>query len=65
VQQLATATKEKIKSEILKRASEARRQLTVNAIPFDPLNASALLGSTPVTSFKGWSRARRGKGRTI
>ena len=65
VQQFATGTKEKIKAEILKRASEARRRLTVNGIPFDPLDASALLGSTPVTLSKGWSRAPRRKGRTI
>lgn len=65
VQQFATGTKEKIKAEILNRASEARRRLAVNAIPFDPLNASALLGSTPVTPSKGWSGAHRRKGRII
>jgi hypothetical protein len=39
VQQFATGAKEKIKAEILNRASEARRQLALNAIPFDPMNA--------------------------
>ena len=65
VQQFAAGTKEKIKAEILKRASEARRQLTINGIPFDPLNVSPLLGIMPVRLSKGWSRAHRRKGRTI
>lgn len=65
VQQFATATKEKIKTEMLKRASEARRRLTVNGIPFDPLNVSGLLGSTPVTPSKGWSSGRPTRRRTI
>src|ERR1035441_4501022 len=61
VQQFANATKQSFRAEILKCASEARRQLTVNGIPFEPLNALALLGSTPVTPSKGWSRAHRRK----
>jgi hypothetical protein len=65
VQQFATGTKEKIKAEILSCASKARRRLRVNGIPFDPLNASALLGSMPVTPSKGWSSAQPSKRRTI
>ena len=65
VQQFATATKEKIKTDILSRASAARRRLTVNGIPFEPLNASALLGSTPVTPSQGWNSGRPTRRRTI
>jgi hypothetical protein len=65
VQQFANATKQNLRGEILKRASEARRRLRVNGIPFGPLNASALLGSTPVTPSKGWSRAHRRKRRRV
>src|SRR5881628_2827909 len=64
-QQFATGTKEKIKAEILKRASEARRQLAVNAIPLDPLNTSALIGGTVFTPLKGWNSAHPKRRRTI
>jgi hypothetical protein len=52
VQQLAAAAKEKIKAEILKRASDARRKLALNAIPFDHLNNSALPGGMASTPLK-------------
>ncbi len=65
VQQFATGIKQKFKEEILKRASEARRQLALNAIPFDPLNTSASLGGTPSTPLKCRSRGRRTRRRTI
>jgi len=65
VQQFATATKEKIKAEILSRASEARRLLAVNAIPFDPLNTSALIGGTASTPPKGRNSAHPKRRRTI
>lgn len=64
VQQFATGTKEKIKAEILKRANEARQQLALNAIPFDPLNTSGLFGGTACTPLKGWSAARPTRRRT-
>jgi hypothetical protein len=65
VQQLAAGIKQRFKQEILKRASEARRLLTGNGISSDLMNASALLGPTPVTPPKGWSLAQRRKGRTF
>ncbi len=65
VQQFATGTKEKMKAEILKRANEARQQLALNAIPFDPRNTSGLFGGTASTPLKRWTRGRRTRRRTI
>ncbi len=57
VRQLATGTKEKMKAEILKRAGEARQQLALGAIPFDPLNTSGLFGGTASAPIRGWRSA--------
>ncbi|MGO8731820.1 MAG: hypothetical protein ACLQVM_03390 [Terriglobia bacterium] len=65
VQQLAADVKQRFKQEILKRASDARRLLTGNGTSSDLMNASALLGPTPVTPPEGWSLAQRRKGRTF
>lgn len=65
VQQLAASIRQKFKAEILKRATEARQQLAVGGIPFDPLNTSALFGGTACTPLKGWSFARPTRRRMI
>lgn len=65
VQQLAAGIKQRFKQEILKRASEAQRQLAFNQIPFDPLNNSAFLGGMASTLLKDWSSAGPTRRRTI
>jgi hypothetical protein len=57
VQQFAAGIKRKFKGEIVKRATEARKQLEARGIPFDPVKSSAMFGGTVSKPLDGWSSA--------